>query len=61
MDNTNRRVKRGWMNLKVIEVIEETHDTKTFVMIDADEGGRPWDYWAGQYLTFRFDDVGDKP
>jgi ferredoxin-NADP reductase len=61
MDNTNRRVKRGWMNLKVTEVIEETHDTKTFVMVDAEEGGRPWDYWAGQYLTFRFDDVAEKP
>ena len=46
MDNTNRRVKRGWMNLKVIKVTQETHDTKTFVMVDADEGGRPWDYWA---------------
>lgn len=61
MDNTNRRVKRGWMNLKVIKVIEETHDTKTFVMVDADEGGRPWDYWAGQYLTFRFDNIAEKP
>ena len=36
MDNTNRRVKRGWMNLKVTQVIEETWDTKTFVMVDAD-------------------------
>jgi len=61
VDNTNRRVKRGWMNLKVTKVVEETHDTKTFVMVDADEGGRPWDYWAGQYLTFRFDDVAEKP
>ena len=61
MDNTNRRVKRGWMNLKVTEVTQETHDTKTFVMVDAEEGGRPWDYWAGQYLTFRFDDVAEKP
>lgn len=61
MDNTNRRVKRGWMNLKVTKVIDETYDTKTFVMVDADEGGRPWDYWAGQYLTFRFDSVTDKP
>jgi glycine betaine catabolism B len=49
------------MNLKVIKVIEETHDTKTFVMVDQDEGGRPWDYWAGQYLTFRFDTIGEKP
>jgi ring-1,2-phenylacetyl-CoA epoxidase subunit PaaE len=61
MDNTNRRVKRGWMNLKVTKVIEETPDTKTFVMVDGDDGGRPWDYWAGQYLTFRFDNIVDKP
>lgn len=61
MDNTNRRVKRGWMNLKVVKVIEETWDTKTFVMVDAEEGNRPWDYWAGQYLTFRFDNIGEKP
>lgn len=61
MDNTNRRVKRGWMNLKVTKIIEETWDTKTFVMEDADEGLRPWDYWAGQYLTFRFDGITEKP
>ena len=61
MDNVNRRVKRGWMNLKVQQVIVETHDTKTFVLVDGDEGGRPWDYWAGQYLTFRFDGVAEKP
>lgn len=56
-----RRVKRGWMPLKVDEVIEETHDTKTFIMTDADDGGRPYDFVAGQYLTFRFDDVAEKP
>lgn len=61
MDNANRRVKRGWMNLKVTKVIDETPDTKTFVMVDLEEGGRTWDYWAGQYLTFRFDNVGEKP
>ena len=61
MDNQNRRVKRGWLNLKVTDVIDETHDTKTFIMVDGDEGGRPWDYWAGQYLTFRFDTVAEKP
>jgi ferredoxin-NADP reductase len=61
MDNTNRRVKRGWMNLKVVKALKETHDTMTYVMVDADDGGRPWDYWAGQYLTFRFDTVADKP
>ena len=52
-----RRIKRGWMNLKVERIDEETWDTKTFILVDADEGGRPFDYTAGQYLTFRFDDV----
>jgi ferredoxin-NADP reductase len=49
------------MPLKIDKVIEETHDTKTFVMVDADDGGRPFDFVAGQYLTFRFDDLADKP
>lgn len=61
MDNVNRRVKRGWMNLKVVNAVKETHDTMTYIMVDSDEGGRPWDYWAGQYLTFRFDGVSEKP
>lgn len=61
MDNTNRRVKRGWMNLKVTQVIEQTWDTKTFIMEDLEETGRTWDYWAGQYLTFRFDNITEKP
>jgi ferredoxin-NADP reductase len=56
-----RRFKRGWMNLKVVEVIEETHDTKTFVMVDNEEGGRCFDYDPAQYLTFRFDSIGPKP
>ena len=56
-----RRIKRGWMNLRVDRVLTETWDTKTFYLVDADEGGRPFDYVAGQYLTFRFDDVAEKP
>jgi ferredoxin-NADP reductase len=56
-----RRIKRGWMNLRVADVVRETHDTDTFILVDADEGGRAFDYTAGQYLTFRFDDVGPKP
>jgi len=56
-----RRVKRGWMNLRVVEVVDETHDAKTFYMVDAEEGGRPYDFIAGQYLTFRFDDIAAKP
>ena len=55
------RRKRGWMNLKVTKVIHETHDTDTFVMEDQEDGGRVFDYHSGQYLTFRFDDVADKP
>lgn len=61
MSDPTRRVKRGWMNLRVEQVIHETHDTETFVLVDADDGGRQFDYVAGQYLTFRFDDVEAKP
>ena len=57
----DRRVKRGWMNLRVSHVIHETPDTDTFLMVDAEENKRAFDYIAGQYLTFRFDDVADKP
>lgn len=60
-DMPQRRVKRGWMNLRVDQVIHDTHDTDTFILVDADEGGRPFDYVAGQYLTFRFDDIEAKP
>lgn len=60
-DFTAGRRKKGWMNLRVSKVIRETHDTDTFVLVDHDDGGRQFDYIAGQYLTFRFDDVGDKP
>ena len=57
---TTRRIKRGWMNLRVHEIFEETHDTKTFIFQDAEEGGRPYDFVAGQYLTFRYDTVAEK-
>jgi glycine betaine catabolism B len=56
-----RRIKRGWMNMRVADVVRETHDTDTFILVDADEGGRVFDYVAGQYLTFRFDDIAEKP
>lgn len=56
-----RRVKRGWMNLRVEKIVHETPDTDTFFLVDADEGGRAFDYIAGQYLTFRFDNVESKP
>ncbi len=56
-----RRIKRGWMNLKIIQIKEEAHDTKTLIFEDADEGGRAFDYLPGQYLTFRFDNLAPKP
>lgn len=56
-----KRIKKGWMNLRVAEVITETHDTKTFVFVDADEGTRAFDFIAGQYLTFRYDTIQEKP
>ena len=56
-----RRIKRGWMNLRVDRVENDTSDTDTFFLVDADEGGRCFDYNAGQYLTFRFDTIGEKP
>ncbi len=49
------------MNLRVTRVVDETWDTKTFYLEDAEEGGRPYDFHAGQYLTFRFDDIAEKP
>lgn len=43
------------MKLRVTAVIDETHDTRTFRLVDNEEGGCQFDYHAGQYLTFRFD------
>jgi ferredoxin-NADP reductase len=60
-DVTPRRFKKGWMNLLVTKVIKDTHDTHTFIMEDKEDTGRVFDYVAGQYLTFRFDDIGPKP
>ncbi len=54
------RRKKGWMNLKVTRVVDETWDTKTLYFEDADEGSCPFDYIAGQYLTFRFDDISER-
>lgn len=55
------RRKKGWMNLKVDKIVEETWDTKTFYFVDADDGTRQFDYIAGQYLTFRYDGIEAKP
>ena len=45
----------------VRKVITETHDTKTLLLEDEQEGGRPFDYNPGQYLTFRFDQLAERP
>lgn len=55
------RVKRGWMGLRIAEIRDETPDTKTFIFVDAETGGRAFDYRAGQYLTFRYDTIAAKP
>jgi ferredoxin-NADP reductase len=58
---TVQRIKRGWMNLRIERIIQETPDTRTLILVDDDEGGRCFDYNAGQYLTFRFDTLAPKP
>ena len=57
---TQRRIK-GWMDLEVTKVHQETHDTITFDFVNQKEKTRSFDYLAGQYLTFRFDHLGPKP
>lgn len=54
-------MKRGWMKLRIKEIIHENHDTRTLHFVDHEEGGRCFDYIPGQYLTFRFDDLTNKP
>lgn len=49
------------MNLRVDKIVPETHDTRTLYLVDAEDGGCVFDYQPGQYLTFRFDDLADKP
>ncbi len=56
-----RRIKRGWMNLLVTRIIQETSDCRTLIFVDNEEQNCPFDYIAGQYLTFRFDDLSAKP
>ena len=56
-----RRIKRGWMNLKVAKIKDENHNTKTLILTDKEEGGCQFDYSPGQYLTFRFDEIKEKP
>jgi ring-1,2-phenylacetyl-CoA epoxidase subunit PaaE len=49
------------MPLRVSQIHRETHDTVRIHLEDAEESGRQFDYDAGQYLTFRFDDLSSKP
>jgi ferredoxin-NADP reductase len=56
-----RRIKRGWMNLRISKIDRETHDTITLSLVDNEDGGRQFDYISGQYLTFRFDELAPKP
>ena len=60
MFDRKRRIKRGWMKLKVSKILQDTHDTKTIILNDLEEGGRAFDYYAGQYLTFRLDGLSEK-
>jgi ferredoxin-NADP reductase len=55
------RRKKGWMSLRVDELVRETHDTVTMRLTDKDDGGRPFDFYPGQYLSLRFDDLAEKP
>lgn len=57
----NKRIKRGWMDLRVARIIDECTDTRTLIFEDGTDGGRQFDYIAGQYLTFRFDNLTEKP
>jgi ring-1,2-phenylacetyl-CoA epoxidase subunit PaaE len=61
MAQAPKRRKRGWMNMRVAKIKDETWDTKTFYFIDDDDNNVPFDYIAGQYLTFRYDGLQDKP
>ncbi len=56
-----RRIKRGWMNLEVSEIVDENPTTKTLYLVDQEEKNCAFDYIPGQYLTFRFDHLSAKP
>ena len=57
----DRRVKKGWMKLRVIAEKIETHDTKTLFFVDDQDSDVSFDYFSGQYLTFRFDGLEKRP
>lgn len=56
-----KRRKKGWMDLKVVSIVTENPSCKTLCMVDAEDSNVAFDYDAGQYLTFRFDDLSEKP
>lgn len=55
-----RRIK-GWMDLTVSAIRQETPDCITAFLKSTDSNDCPFDYTAGQYLTFRFDALAEKP
>jgi ferredoxin-NADP reductase len=57
----NRRIKRGWMTLRVVGKISETHDTETLLLVDNEDNKVSFDYFSGQYLTLRFDTLAKPP
>ena len=56
-----RRIKRGWMNLELVDILEDNPTTKTLYFVNEEEKSCAFDYIPGQYLTFRFDDLAAKP
>ena len=56
-----RRVKRGWMKLRVTKIEEDNPSTKTLHLVNEEEDNCAFDYIPGQYLTFRFDSLSEKP
>ena len=51
------RRKRGWMTFRVAKIVDETADTKSFFLVDSLTHKREFDFVAGQYLSFRFDEL----
>ncbi|MDD9950592.1 MAG: FAD-binding oxidoreductase [Zetaproteobacteria bacterium] len=60
LSKTPRRM-RGWMDLKVVAIKQETPDCITASLQSPESQDCPFDYIPGQYLTFRFDNLADKP
>ena len=44
-----RRVKRGWMDLEVVNIKDENPTTKTLYFADKEEKTCSFDYIPGQY------------